>query len=64
LAEKVYMESVEINKALQRYVLAVLRVRDASEGLAREQAKASDNRSERATDTDDEHDSDGEAPTV
>jgi hypothetical protein len=53
------MESEEINKALHRYVLAVLRARDASESLTREQAKASDNTSERVADTR-EHDSIGE----
>ena len=61
------MESEEINKALHRYVLAVLRARDASEGLAREQAKA-DNRSERVADTHEhdthEHDSTGQLRTV
>jgi hypothetical protein len=35
------MESEEINKALQRYVVAVLRARGCSDDLAAEQAKAS-----------------------
>jgi hypothetical protein len=35
------MESEEINKALHRYVVAVLRARDSADDLALEQRKAS-----------------------
>ena len=59
------MESEEINKALHRYVVAMLRARDASEGLARERAKASDTAASGAADADGEHDSNGSSvPTA
>jgi hypothetical protein len=46
LVEYLCMESEEINKALHRYVIAVLRARDCAHDLALEQRKASQSETE------------------
>ncbi len=46
MVEYLYMESEEINKALHRYVVAVLRARDCAHDLALEQRKASQRETE------------------